>query len=227
MFDASADRYGRTIDGTVGARLQRRPVGGSVGKAMIQAAFGGLFGGGSSGKTGGMSVSAGPGDATIVIDDVLVTWADARGAAPTPPRKARVSPALEHARAPGGGGAAPAGFSSALKQSHGQALGGPLRAKMEQAFGGVDLSSVRIHTGPEAQALTSSIHARAFATGRDVYFNQGEYDPNSARGLALLGHELTHVLQQRAGASPRHGAAPVEVTSPLGRGGLLEAAGQG
>lgn len=227
MFDASADRYGRTIDGTVGARLQRRPVGGSVGKAMIQAAFGGLFGGGSSGKTGSMSASAGPGDATIVIDDVVVTWADARGAAPTPPRKARVSPALEHARAPGGGGAAPAGFSSALKQSHGQALGGPLRAKMEQAFGGVDLSSVRIHTGPEAQALTSSIHARAFATGRDVYFNQGEYDPNSARGLALLGHELTHVLQQRAGASPRHGAAPVEVTSPLGRGGLLEAAGQG
>ncbi|MCO5170785.1 MAG: DUF4157 domain-containing protein [Planctomycetes bacterium] len=232
MFDASADRYGRTIEGTVGARLQRRPVGGSVGRAMIQAAFGGLFGG-SSGKGVGMSASAGPGDGTIVIDEVVVTWADAGAAAP--PRKARVSPALEHARAPGGGGAAPAGFSTALKQSRGQALSGPLRAKMEQAFGGVDLSGVRIHTGPEAQSLTSSIHARAFATGGDVFFNRGEYDPHSARGLALLGHELTHVLQQRAGASPLPGAPPVgppigssaALVSPLGRGGLVEAAGHG
>lgn len=229
LFRRTSDRVERTLGRTVGARLQRRPIGGAIGGAMIQAALGGLFGG----KRGGTSVevSAGAGRGTVVIEGITLLWLEA-GSAPDG-GQAKAQPSLEHVRAPDRRSSpAPAGFGQAIRRSAGQPLPGNVRARMEQAFGGVDLSGVRVHTGPEAQALARSIHARAFATGNDVFFNQGQFDPHSPRGLALLAHELTHVLQQRAGASPLPGApsahgvvAARTLLSPLGRGGLLEAAG--
>jgi GNAT superfamily N-acetyltransferase len=45
----------------------------------------------------------------------------------------------------------------------------------------------------------TSIGALAFTHGSDVYFAPGQYQPNTANGLKLIGHELTHVVQQRAG----------------------------
>jgi hypothetical protein len=35
--------------------------------------------------------------------------------------------------------------------------------------------------------------------GTDIYFAPGRYQPDTVRGQQLLGHELTHVVQQRAG----------------------------
>lgn len=61
---------------------------------------------------------------------------------------------------------------------------------------GVDFEDVRIHTGPNADAVARSIGARAFTVGRDVAFRRGEYDPQSRAGTRLLAHELTHVVQQ-------------------------------
>lgn len=69
-----------------------------------------------------------------------------------------------------------------------------LQAKMEAAFK-TDFSDVRIHQGPEA----SSLAARAFTQGRDIYFERGEYNPDSRQGQQLLGHELAHVVQQKRG----------------------------
>jgi hypothetical protein len=69
-----------------------------------------------------------------------------------------------------------------------------VRRKMEHFFG-EDLSDVRVHVGPEAPA----IGALAFTMGSDIYFAPGQYDPITPRGQELLGHELTHVLQQREG----------------------------
>jgi hypothetical protein len=69
-----------------------------------------------------------------------------------------------------------------------------VRRKMESAFG-ADFSAVRIHVGPEA----SSIGALAFTYGSNIFFAPGQYDLHTTRGEQLLGHELTHVLQQRAG----------------------------
>ena len=43
--------------------------------------------------------------------------------------------------------------------------------------------------------------AHAFTYGKDIYFNSGEYRPESTQGRHLLAHELTHVLQQ-TGAMP-------------------------
>lgn len=69
------------------------------------------------------------------------------------------------------------------------------RTRMETAFG-ADFSGVRIHTDSRADVLNKSLSARAFATGHDVFFRQGEYHPGSSSGRELLAHELTHVVQQ-------------------------------
>jgi hypothetical protein len=76
----------------------------------------------------------------------------------------------------------------------GQRLPESVQKKMETLFG-ADFSDVRVHVGPEA----SSIGALAFTYGSDLYFAHGQYEPHSPHGHRLIGHELTHVLQQRAG----------------------------
>jgi len=37
--------------------------------------------------------------------------------------------------------------------------------------------------------------------GRDIYFGSGQYSPGTSEGRKLLGHELTHVVQQSGGNS--------------------------
>ena len=69
-----------------------------------------------------------------------------------------------------------------------------VQAKMEHALG-ADFSAVRIHEGPRASALG----ARAYTQGTDIHFAPGQYDPGSRRGQELMGHELTHVVQQSQG----------------------------
>ena len=61
---------------------------------------------------------------------------------------------------------------------------------------GMDLSDVRIHTGTRAARMNREINARAFTVGKDIYFNQGQYAPNTSEGKRLLAHEMTHVIQQ-------------------------------
>ena len=80
--------------------------------------------------------------------------------------------------------------------AHGQGLSLPraLLAKMEAAFA-TDFSSVRIYVGPQAARLG----ALAFTTGNDLYFAPGQFQPDTIRGQQLIGHELTHVVQQRQG----------------------------
>jgi hypothetical protein len=89
----------------------------------------------------------------------------------------------------------------AIERSIDQARGGGhgmdhgTRSRMESAFG-ADFSGVRIHTDGRADGLSQSLSARAFTTGSDVFFRQGEYNPGSSSGRELLAHELTHVVQQ-------------------------------
>jgi hypothetical protein len=77
----------------------------------------------------------------------------------------------------------------------GQALDSAARAQMEPAMG-ADFSGVRVHTGGQADTLNRDLSARAFTTGQDIFFKQGEYSPGSSTGRELLAHELTHVVQQ-------------------------------
>ena len=70
---------------------------------------------------------------------------------------------------------------------------------MSRSFG-VDLGNVKVHTDSAAAQMSRSINARAFTTGNDIYFNQGEYNPHSSQGKQVLAHELAHVVQQSTGA---------------------------
>jgi len=81
-----------------------------------------------------------------------------------------------------------------LPASGGQPLPDSVRGKMESFFG-ADFSRVRIHVGPEAPA----IGALAFTVGETIVFAPGQYAPTTPRGQQILGHELAHVVQQRAG----------------------------
>ena len=79
-------------------------------------------------------------------------------------------------------------------QGGGQAMPDGLRGMMERGFDR-DFSQVRLHTDGEAAGLSSSIHAKAFTHGNDIYFNQGQYAPETSEGQRLVAHELAHVAQ--------------------------------
>ncbi|WP_392535543.1 DUF4157 domain-containing protein [Nostoc sp. C117] len=85
-------------------------------------------------------------------------------------------------------------------RSGGQPLAKNIRQPMEQTFG-ADFSRVKVHTDTQSDSLNRSIQAKAFTTGQNVFFRQGEYNPNSRGGQELLAHELTHVVQQNGSGS--------------------------
>ena len=97
------------------------------------------------------------------------------------------------------GGDVDTGVAEAIESARGggQALAEGVRSSMEQGFG-ADFSGVRIHTGGQAEALNRSLNARAFTTGNNIFFGQGQYNPTSREGQELLAHELTHTVQQGA-----------------------------
>ncbi|MBN2422746.1 DUF4157 domain-containing protein, partial [Candidatus Woesearchaeota archaeon] len=45
----------------------------------------------------------------------------------------------------------------------------------------------------------TNMGALAYTQGNDVHFAPGQYNPGSQQGQELIGHELTHVVQQRQG----------------------------
>lgn len=79
----------------------------------------------------------------------------------------------------------------------GSALPAATRAGMEARFG-ADFGGVRLHTGGDAAASAQSVQAKAYTVGDNVVLGAG-VDPSSTSGEKTLAHELTHVLQQRAG----------------------------
>ncbi|MBW4505771.1 MAG: DUF4157 domain-containing protein [Scytonematopsis contorta HA4267-MV1] len=84
----------------------------------------------------------------------------------------------------------------------GQPLANSIRQPMEQAFG-ANFEGVRVHTGTQSDQMNQSIQAKAFTTGKDIFFRQGEYNPGNRGGQELIAHELTHVVQQNGGTVQR------------------------
>jgi Domain of unknown function (DUF4157) len=112
----------------------------------------------------------------------------------------RGAPAIGQA----GGSTQPAAAIPAV--SHGLSGGGkPLdnvaRATMEQRMG-QDFGQVRVHVDERAAESAEALDALAYTTGQHIVFNAGQYAPESGAGQRLLAHELAHVVQQRAAASP-------------------------
>ncbi|MDB9311966.1 DUF4157 domain-containing protein [Spirulina sp. CS-785/01] len=112
----------------------------------------------------------------------------------------QMKPTLQGKDALGGGTASPE-----LEQSINQAKGGghPLDAGLQEHMGQAmraDFSEVKVHTDSQADQLNQSIQAKAFTSGSDIFFKQGEYQPQNKAGQELIAHELTHTLQQ--GSTP-------------------------
>jgi hypothetical protein len=108
----------------------------------------------------------------------------------------------------------PAELDDALAQRINRARGGgeALDNHIQKQIGeglGADFSQVRVHTGQEADVLNQELQARAFTTGQDIFFRDGQYNPGSTSGRELLAHELTHVVQQASGAVPSSGRMAV------------------
>ena len=81
--------------------------------------------------------------------------------------------------------------------SGGQPLDLQTRSFFESRFG-IDLSLVRVHTGPAAEQSAGEVNAHAYAIGPNIVFGEDQYAPDTATGRQLLAHELTHVVQQGA-----------------------------
>lgn len=102
-------------------------------------------------------------------------------------------------RTANGGLQTTAGFAGRLHSSlgGGSALSAPVQQGMESAFN-ADFSRVQIHTGSSAAALSNEIGAKAFTFQNHIFFNDGNYQPETQSGRFLLAHELTHTVQQGA-----------------------------
>ncbi len=81
-----------------------------------------------------------------------------------------------------------------------------LQHNMENAFGH-DFSRVSIQ---RESTKATEINARAFTQGEEIHFAPGEFNTGSESGKNLIGHEFTHVVQQRNGV--------VNATSVMGKG---------
>jgi hypothetical protein len=110
---------------------------------------------------------------------------------------------------------------SPVKDVVGRGGGEPLddatRGRMESALG-ADFSDVRIHRDGAAAESASAVSAHAYTVGNDVVFGSGRYDPATPTGQRTLAHELTHVVQQRAGpveGSPAPGG--IKLSDPSDR----------
>jgi hypothetical protein len=80
-------------------------------------------------------------------------------------------------------------------RSRGEPLDATTRTFFEARFGH-DFSRVRVHTDGQAAESSRAVNALAYTVGNDVAFDRGQYAPRTARGNALLAHELAHVVQQ-------------------------------
>lgn len=121
-------------------------------------------------------------------------------------RQAGTVPARAPSRAPEGRHAA-TDVMHEVERTVGVPLDGHTRAEMEMRFG-QDFSGIRVHTDSRAGDLAQGLQARAFAVGSHLVFAPGNYSPSGDAGRRLLAHELSHVIQQRAGV-----VQPAEVVS--------------
>jgi len=106
---------------------------------------------------------------------------------------------------------AQAPVAQAMTSSSGRSLDSRSQSAGAQAGFG-DLSDVQVHTDATAADAASSLGAKAFAVGNDIFFGAGYFQPGTDKGDQLLGHELAHTAQQR-GADGRV-QTKLEVSTP-------------
>ena len=92
--------------------------------------------------------------------------------------------------------ATPMGRAAAAAASAHRGQGAPLGASTREraeARLASDFGAVRVHRN---SFLAAGFGANALTYGGDIHFAPGAYEPGTAEGEALIGHELAHVVQQ-------------------------------
>ena len=100
-----------------------------------------------------------------------------------------------------------------IRRSRGQRLPTDVAARLSAALG-VDISDAVIHTDAAAAEAAKAVNAHAFATGKDVFFAAGQFNPGTKKGDELLAHELTHVVQDAEGRIPMATGDGLTVSTP-------------
>ncbi|MHC1754027.1 MAG: DUF4157 domain-containing protein [Methanosarcina sp.] len=62
----------------------------------------------------------------------------------------------------------------------------------------IHIPSVKIYANQASDTLAKQFNADALTHGNNIFFKTDRYDPRDKRGIALLGHELTHAVQAKA-----------------------------
>jgi hypothetical protein len=91
--------------------------------------------------------------------------------------------------------------------------GKPLPADANALFStgfGYDFSDVKVHTGKEAAGSAKAMNAKAYTIGKNIVFNEGQLNTDTAEGKKLMAHELTHVVQQNSDNKLRRKIIPEE-----------------
>jgi hypothetical protein len=92
-----------------------------------------------------------------------------------------------------------------------------LRSQMESRLG-QDFGDVRVHTDGAASESAKAVGAQAYTVGNEIVFGSGKYDPGSTAGQKTIAHELTHVVQQKAGpVDGTPAAGGIRVSHPADR----------
>lgn len=121
------------------------------------------------------------------------------GAKSEPPPRATTRDDVSRKENSGSGGIAgnpaPSIVHDVLSSGGGSPLEHGTRSFMEDRFG-QDFSNVRVHTNDHAADSAKAIDAKAYTSGNNIVFDNGQYNPGSQSGQTLLAHELAHVVQQ-------------------------------
>lgn len=100
----------------------------------------------------------------------------------------------------------------------GHPLHDSVRSRVEPLLG-ADLSQVRVHSSPAANATAAQLDAKAFTHGNHIWLGANQ----SSSDVALMSHEATHVVQQSAAPSvaPAIQRAPADYQHPEDGGNVL------
>lgn len=101
----------------------------------------------------------------------------------------------------------------AARRTTGEGLPPKLRTDLEGSFD-ANLSQVRVHTDAASGSAATSMQAKAFTVGSDIFFAPSTYDPSSTDGQHLIAHEVAHTIQQQWGAAGSGPQTKLEVSEP-------------
>lgn len=94
-----------------------------------------------------------------------------------------------------GKGTSVASTQNSSERSYGNSLPADITTKMESGFA-TSFADVKVH---QDDSTASNLGALAYTQGNNIHFAPGQFSPNTSAGQELIGHELTHVVQQRKG----------------------------